>query len=184
MVTRGWRLALAVCLAVGSVGGCNERDEGQGSIDVQPLADAQPETERPGIKFPIRTQQEDVSLNKFIGEVLRVCERGDYDGLCRLFGANDVPPTQAVFRKTWLGVREIEVVKVVKAKEEPPIYLVHAAVRLREEDSKHRMERDVVIQVYKELDQWRMSGGTGEFDKELLLGTSQPATAPEAANVR
>ena len=173
------------CLAAAFVGGCrNTGEEDQGKIDVPSIVDEKPGTERPATNFPRQAQQEDPTLNKFIDEVLRVCERGDYDGLCRLFGATDVPPTQAVFRKTWHGVREIEVVKVVKAKEAPPIYLVHAVVRLREEDSKHRMERDIVIRVFKELDNWRMSGGTGEFDKELLLGTSQPASAPEAANVR
>jgi hypothetical protein len=92
-----------------------------------------------------------------------------------------VPPSHDDFKRIWAGVGEVAVVSVHRTKEEPPQYFVHAIVKLRQEDSLKRTKRDIVVRVYKELEEWRISGAPKEIQRKILIADSQPASGPAEA---
>jgi hypothetical protein len=170
-------LAVVAALLAGWCCGCGDNTQAESDLDIPQLG-GEPGADPPKIKFPPECQQDDVSVNTFITRVLDICQRGDYDKFCALFGISEVPPSHDDFKRIWAGVGEVSVVSVHRAKEEPPQYFVHATVKLRQEDSLKRTKRDIVVRVYKELDEWRISGAPKEIQRKILIADSQPASAP------
>jgi hypothetical protein len=161
----------------GSMGGCEcqrSADEDV-SIEVPKITDKDPNANRPLVYFPSRCQTEDITLNKFIEQALVVCAQGDYDGFRQLFGTSFTPPSKTDFERIWYNVVNVEVVSTHPGKQEPPEYYVHAVVRLREPDRRNRSQRDAVVAIFKEADEWRMAPPSKEFVRKVLMADSQPA---------
>jgi hypothetical protein len=172
-------LLLPWLLATGMIAGCRPDDDFDGpGIDRDDLVKAQPDAEPPKVKFPAECQHEDVSLNTFVAHVLDICQRGDYDRFCNLFGISDIPPGYDDFRRIWGGVGEIAVQSLHLGSEDPPQYFVHAIVKLRRPDAQKRLQREVVVRVFKELDEWRISGAPSEVVRKVLDAATQAASAP------
>lgn len=185
MTTSGKMMAIRLMAMLSSsmvfvaIGGC----EGQGEtntaeIDKEKLVIVDPDADRPTTHFPTELRQDDATLNEFILAVLKTCEEGDYDEFCRFLGATATPPSYDDFKRIWSGIREIEVVSVHAAETDPPQYFVHAVAHLRREDRANRRERDIVLQVYEELGEWRISGAPKEIVRMILIADTQPASAP------
>jgi hypothetical protein len=174
-----WVLGLAAAVSLG----CRDGEDTGPGIDYGDLVEVQPDAEPPKIKFPAECQQEDRSLNEFVTRVLGICQRGGYDDFCNLFSISEVPPSHDEFKKIWSGVGEIAVRSIHMAPVRPDDpapaqYFVHAVVKLRREDARKRLERDVVVRVFKEMDQWRISGAPKEIVRKVLIADTQPASAP------
>jgi hypothetical protein len=155
----------------------SETDEAE--IDVPTIVEQDPTADRPSVDFPPSCQQADAKLNAFITQVLKVCEEGDFDGFCQFMGTTERPPSQDDFKRLWHGIGRISVKSVRGTESEPPQYFVHAVARLRKPDNEKRTERDIVIRVFKEADEWRISGAPKEIVRKVLAADSQPASAPE-----
>lgn len=174
-------LLIACSLLVGATG-CKDR---QGSsdetdaINIPPIG-ADPNRDRPRTFFPAELQQADTSFNKFVDDVLQICQTGDYDRFCGLFAAADAPPARDDFARIWRGVSEIKLVSIYPAR--PNEYFVHAIARLRQADSRRRLQRDVVVHAFKELDEWRISGAPQEIARKVLHADSRPAGGGSAGS--
>lgn len=175
-------LGLTWVLATVGAGCRGSAENTEAEIDVVPLSHADPSAERPSVKFPPACQQADQALNAFVVRVLEVCEQGDYDGFCQFLGTTERPPTQEAFKRLWGGIREIEVKSVRATEGEKPQYFVHAIARLRKPDSEQRTERDIVIRIYRETDEWRISGAPKEITRKIIAADSQPASGPAGAD--
>lgn len=173
----------AAMLLIALSAGCNDDGADDNSLDPKPISVDNPEAEKPRIHFPPECQQEDPSLNAEIEQVLKVCEQGDYDGFCKRFGIAEVPPSYDEFKRIWHGVREISIRSVHAGRPDPLEYYVHAIVKLREPDNQKRSERDIVVRVFKEMGEWRISGASKDVVRKVLIADSQPApaSADEAA---
>lgn len=164
---------------LGGMVACNDEADVDGaSIDREDLVKVEPDAVPPKVKFPIERHHEDDSLNAFVLEVLDICQRGDYDKFCNLFGISEIPPGYDDFKRIWGGVGEIVVQSIHQGSEDPPQYFVHAVVKLRRPDAQNRLQREVVVRVFKELDDWRISGAPSEVVRRVLNAATQPASAP------
>jgi hypothetical protein len=172
-------LVLAGSFAGLLLAGCNRGGAvDDAEIDKQELINEGVAAEPPKIYFPPECQQSDPSLNAFIDSVLDLCRRGDYDKFCNLFGASEVPPTYDDFKRIWQGVREISVRSVHAGRPDKGEYFVHAIVKLRKADGEKRTQREIVVRVFRELEQWRISAAPKEIVRKVLTADSQPASGP------
>lgn len=173
-------LAWAGLFALALLAGCGSGEETEAGLDYEDLVEVQPGAVPPRIKFPAEWQQEDPSVNEFVSNVLDICQRGNYDKFCSLFGINEVPPSHDDFQRIWGGVSEVAVRSIHPGPQDPPQYFVHAVVKLRKPDAQKRLQRDIVVRIFKELNEWRISGASKEIIRKVLIADSQPASAPAA----
>lgn len=177
------KLACLACIAVlgaGLLTACNDEDPDDQSLTLPSMLEVQPGAEPPKIKFPAEWHQADPTVNAFIMRVLDICQRGDYDRFCSLFGISDAPPGYDDFKRIWGGVGELAVRSVRMGSDDPPQYFVHTTVKLRQADSQKRTERAAVIRVFKELDDWRISAAPQDIVRKVLIADSQPASSAPA----
>lgn len=176
-------LAWVGLLAVGLLAGCRGSEQNEAGLDFEDMVEVQPNAVPPRVHFPAECQQADPSVNEFVSDVLDTCQRGNYDKFCNLFGINEVPPSHDNFQRIWGGVSEVAVRSIHAGPQDPPQYFVHAVVKLRKPDAQKRLQRDVVVRVYKELNEWRISGASKEIIRKVLVADSQPAASgPAPAN--
>ncbi|MBI4580688.1 MAG: hypothetical protein HY718_13355 [Planctomycetes bacterium] len=173
-------LAVGMSVLVGATGCRRTAEDREAKIDYKPLVEDKPDVDPPRIYFPADCQPKDPALTSFIERVLKVCEQGDYDPFCGLLATTEVAPSYDDFQRIWQGVREITVKSVRSAETDPPQYFVHAVAKFREPDARNREERDVVIRIFKEMDQWRIAGAPKDIRRQILLADTQPASAPAA----
>lgn len=171
---------VAAMLWVALAAGCKDDWAADNSMDPKPIVEDQPDAEPPRIQFPPEARQEDASLNAEIEQVLKVCEQGDYDGFCKRFGIAEVPPSYDEFKRIWHGVREISIQSVHAGREDPLEYFVHAVIKLRQEDNQKRTQRDIVVRVFKEMGEWRISGASKDAVRKVLMADTQPAPGSTA----
>lgn len=173
-------LLLAGFCATGSLGGCKCGREVAAPDDVgidQPaIIEQNPDVPQPEIRFPHELKTEDPSLNRFVRRMLDVCYKGDYDGYRHLFGTAYTPTPRTSFETVWMRVRTIQVVGLEKhPRKDPPEYYLHARVILREPDRQDRTERNVVIMIFQEADEWRLGTAPREVIRAILAAESRPA---------
>jgi hypothetical protein len=168
--------ACAPLLVLALLAGCKGDGAGtdEGSIDQPSLRVLNPDAAAPTVIFPHRLKTDDVTLNEFIHHALEVCAEGDYDKFRELFGTAYRPPGKEQFERVWQGVREVAVVGVYPDRQEPPEYYVHAVVELRKPDRRERTQRDVVVWIFREADEWRMGAAPGEITNRILVASTQP----------
>ncbi len=184
------RILLAAAAVAGSMGGCEcgkeEVGEDHNALDRPTITEENPQVERPNVYFPRDLMTEDVSLNKFVDKALNVCYEGDYDGFRQLFGASYKPPKETNFQAIWTQVRSVQVARIEQHPgKEPPVYYLHAVVRLRNPDSKGRTRRDIVIAIFPEAGQWRLGNAPEEVTRFMLgLSGTQASGDGENENLR
>lgn len=171
----------ATLIALSAVGCRRTAEEESNMIDWVPEGVQNPDAPRPVTRFPAEWQQADQSLNDFINKVLDVCHRGDYDMFCQLLAISESPPRQDNFKRIWHGVGQIDVRSVRPDGSQESKYYVHAVAKLRKPDAENRTERNLVLEVFKEMDQWRIAGASKEVSQKILMADSQPAPDPAGA---
>jgi len=175
------RVLGAALVVAGAMGGCRcsgQAGVDEAKIDEPPLDKVYPNVDRPRAEFPRSCQTDDPTLNKFIGTILAVCERGDYDTFRQSFGTAYDPTEEKDFERFWRNVGEIRVAGIYPGKADPPEYYVHVVVRLREADRKGRQSRDAVVTVFQELGEWRIVPASKEIIQKVLAASTQPASVP------
>lgn len=176
---------LAALVSLGSTAGCRRSAEQDADmIDVPAISDLNPSAERPKTNFPAEWQQADKALNEFILKILDICHRGDYDKFCQLMATTESPPSQEDFKRIWQAVGDITIRSVRSDENKPPKYFVHALAKLRQSDPENRTERNLVIEVFKEMDQWRIAGAPKEAARVVLMADSRPTSGPAQAYPR
>lgn len=180
------RFAGALCLVAGIVGGCEcQRETAQNDeppIGTAPLSEVHPDVRPPEVDFPQRWRSRDPSLNAFIEQALDICARGNYDGFRALFGTAFPPPDQSNFERVWKAVRGIRVTGLYRGHGNPPDYYLHAVIEYREEDRKGRTERDVVVMLFREADQWRLGQAPPEIIRDVRRISTRPAASTQPAS--
>ena len=176
------KLAYGSLILLGSLSllaGCDrQQDTGKDMLNLPDLKGKNPDAEAPSVEFPVEWQQADATVNEFIRDVLDICHRGDYDKLCQSMATSDTPPSQEHFKRLWQGVGKIAVRSVRGDGKPDPTYYIHATVDLRQPDSEKRTQRELVVQVSKELGQWRLAAAPKEITGKVLRADSQPAPEP------
>ena len=183
MFTRHWTAVLGGLLAglfVVVPAGCKRQAsaDGDDNIHVPPITVTTPDAPAPEIEFPQQLKTDDVTVNEFIRKALDACRTGDYDTFRQLFGVTAELPEEQQFGHVWKGVKSIRVAgtyKDDKHGQQPPEYYVHIVVQLRQPDRYDRTERQAVIWLFREGDQWRMSPAPSEIQGRILYANSQPA---------
>lgn len=165
--------------------GCDRKTdaENDGLIDSPSLTEIHPEQEPPTVIFPNDLKTEDVVLNEFIRTALDACAKGDYDQFRELFGVTFQPPDQDRFTKLWQGIKQIKVVGVYAGQPQPPEYYVHVVVHLRRPDRTDRTERQAVVWIFREGDEWRMGPARSEITNRILRASTQPAEGDPSAEM-
>ena len=174
--------ALGACLMGGCQ--CGGRDVAANDgpeIEKPALITQYPEKTPPAVDFPAHVRQEDVSLNKFVEQVLDICVRGDYDAYRQLFGSAYRPTRETQFKQVWEGVKDVRVLRIEKGPEADPRYYVLAEVHLREA-KKGRVERSVPVMVFKEAGEWRVGPAPKKAIEALRALESRPASGPAPAS--
>ena len=171
------RLAWLILLVGGVIGGCEcqRSAEKETNLEPPPIIEKDPNADRPMVNFPGQCRTKDAVLNKFIEQAVTICAQGDYEGFRQLFSTSFSPPSKAEFERIWYEVQSVDIVSTHPGKEDPPEYYVHATVRLRKPDSHGRKQREAVVAVFKEADEWRMAPPAKEFVRKVLMADSQPA---------
>jgi len=134
-----------------------------------------PDAARPTVLFPEQFKTDDVLLNTFIRKAMDSCAEGDYDKFRQLFGVTYEPPDGVQFERVWKGVKEIRIAGIHQDPSRPLDYYVHIVVQLRQPDRLDRTERQAVIWIFKEADEWRMAPAPGDIQGLILYDTTQPA---------
>lgn len=151
---------MVIIAGPGFLAGCRDRSSA-GATGSAATSTRQPDARnRPALEFPKRVQCDDPSVNRFIEEFYEACCKGDYDRFRLMMSTRIDPFTPERFKK---ALEAVEVVRIVSvdllpdvADVPPPIYLVRAHVRLRQEVKKPERERTIAILVLKEADKWVM----------------------------
>jgi hypothetical protein len=179
--TKLTHLSLMGVMLLGLFGGCrHNQDPDIAILDKLSEAEANPSAERPKTYFPPEWQQPDKTINDFILKVLDTCHRGDYDKFCQFMATTETPPGQENFSKIWHVVGDITVRSVRSDGKTPPSYYVHAIAKLRRPDAQKRTQRNLIVRVFKEMDQWRIAAATQDVERKILVADSQPASGPDA----
>lgn len=166
---------LAVLLLAGLAGCKGEASaENDGEIDPPPLIEEYPDKEPPAVLFPEELKTDDVVLNQFIHNGLDCCAKGDYDRFRQLFGVSYQPPDADRFKKLWQGVRLVRIAGIYHDARRPNDYYVHAVVELRKADRRDRSERQAVIWVFKEGEEWRLGPAPSDIVGRVLVASTQP----------
>lgn len=164
-------------LAVTAVG-CRRQSSAGGDDPMHPnkLKDDHPDLPTPEVIFPDQLKTDNVGANEFIRKALESCHTGDYDAFRQLFGVTAEPPEQEQFGHVWKGVQSIRVAGTYKddRPDQPPEYYVHVVVQLRQPDRYDRKERQAVIWLFREGDEWRLAPAPSEIQGRILYADSQP----------
>lgn len=182
MLNRKWiPVAVGGCLAVlllAGLSGCKREAsaENDGEIDKVPIGELLPDKEPPKVDFPDHLKTDDVVLNEFIFKGLRYCVKGDYDGFRQLFGVSYQPPDEDRFKKLWLGVKLVKIQGIYHDRRQPNDYYVHAVIQLRKADRRERSERQAVLWVFKEGDEWRLGPAPSDITGRVLIASTQPGS--------
>ncbi|HOB73022.1 MAG TPA: hypothetical protein PKG54_00725 [Phycisphaerae bacterium] len=180
MFNRKWiSLAVGECAAVfllAGLTGCerNTSTENDGMIDNPPLVDEFQGSPAPTVAFPEHLKTGDVVLNEFIRKALDCCAKGDYDRFRQLFGISYQPPDANQFRKLWQGVKLVKIEGIYHDQRQPNDYYVHAVIELRKPDRRDRSERQAVIWVFREGDEWRIGPAPSDIAGRVLVTSTQP----------
>ena len=164
-------LALFVTAALPA--GC-EPDDSDG-IDGVPV-----EAQQAPVHFPDKLRVEDASVNEFILEAIHTCVEGDYEAFRLLWSAKEEPLTEQEFRRGWRAVREVDIQQVRKLQtpEGEIVYAVRGLVRLDPAEVPEP-NRDIVLLLVKENDQWRIARAPGSV-RQMLAREQSAETKPTA----
>jgi hypothetical protein len=178
-VSKPLRLAWLVLTVGGVIGGCEcqRSTEEDTNLERPPLAKSDPKASPPKVNFPSHCRTEDTVLNQFIEQAMTICAKGDYEGFRQLFSTSFAPPGRAEFDRVWYEVESVDIVSTHLGKPDPPEYYVHAVVQLRQADRRGRKQRDVVVAIFKEANEWRMAPPSKDYVRRVMLADSQPAQA-------
>lgn len=159
--------------------GCRDSSDAptDAGVDRDPLSEIHGAV-KPIVVFPVEHQQPDASVNQFIRDALQTCAEGDYDGFRQLFSLRLPPPGPTQFQLIWRNVKEVVIKSVHQHPKLPNEYYAHVVVKLRQRDRRDRLERDVVVAVQKEENQWRLAEAPAEIIRQILVADSQPSTRP------
>ncbi len=173
---------LAVLLLAG-LAGCKRQAsaDADDEINKQKLIVTEPTVEPPAVIFPEQLKTDDVTVNEFIRKALEACRQGDYDMFRQLFGVTEQAPTGAQFDHVWKDVKEIAVRRIYTGKQQPLDYYVHVVVLLRQPDKYERTERQAVIWVFKEGDNWHLAPAPSEIQGKILYPSTRPEGESAAA---
>jgi hypothetical protein len=174
--------ALLTTLLVVALTACKRQSNGAATgDDIHPpdLVDLDKTVPTPEVIFPQELKTDDPTVNEFIHSALEACQKGSYDRFSELFGVTVEVPEAPQFGKVWRGVKSIRVAGTYKNPskdpEQPAEYYVHVVVQLRQPDRYERTERQAVLWVFRERDQWRMAPASSEIQGRLLYANTQPA---------
>jgi len=143
--------SLVFCaVAGGAVCGCSRREPVEEGRTAPPPRGAV-------VEFPAALQPDDPSVGAFIQHVVDTCVAGDYDAFRLLWSAREDPFSRDAFERGWRAVQRVTLVHVQKFRrreEGDIVYGVHARVEL--DDSVPESQREVVLLIVREGDQWRL----------------------------
>lgn len=142
--------------------------------------------------FPDRLRVEDGSVNEFVQRVIEDCAGGEYDTFRLLWSARDEPLRRDEYEEGWHAIQRIEVLVLEKlllapgsgreSQERELAYAVALQVAL---DPAHRAakrepERDVILLLIREHDEWRISRAPRRVRTWIRerLGRPDPVTPP------
>jgi len=181
MLNKPWTALLRAFLVlwlVGALTGCKRQatanPDADGDMHKRQNILAHPDWPKPTVEFPQQLQTDDVAVNEFIHSALESCKTGDYDKFRELFGVTADVPEAPQFDHAWQGVKSIRVVGTKKGPQDPPEYYVHLVVELRQPDRYERTERQAVMSVFREANQWRMAPAPSEIQRLILFANTQP----------
>jgi hypothetical protein len=188
MLKRFWKAplgALLTMLLIGAPAACKRQAnaDADGEIHLPAITTVDPNAVPPAIDFPQQLKTDDVAVNEFIRKALESCQTGDYDTFRQLFGVTTEVPEAPQFNRVWRGVKHIRVAGTYKAQrpQQQPEYYVHLVVQLRQPDHYDRTERQAVIWVFHEGDQWRMAPAPSEIQGRILYPNTQPSDGGRTA---
>lgn len=119
--------------------------------------------------FPDAVRSDDRAVNALIGEAMRCCARGDYEGFRLLWSAKEEPLTRDEYEQGFKAVKKIEIralqkVLIADEKASNPsegetVYVSLADVDLDPDHraSKGESHREVVLLVRREEGKWRLA---------------------------
>jgi len=189
MLNRFWTALLGIsliALLIGVATGCKRQTSSNVEDDDQlhkpTNVTKHPDWQKPAVvEFPQQLQTDDVTVNEFIHKALEACKTGDYDTFRQLFGVTADVPEAPQFDHAWQGVKSIRVAATKKGPQDPPQYYVHLVVELRQPDRYDRTERQAVMSVFREANQWRMAPAPSEIQRLILFADTQPADGSRAS---
>lgn len=174
-----------VCALAGAalIIGCSDEVDPRANIlenQAMETINMDPEKEEPKFVFAPEATVEDPSLNAFIREFADMCIKGEYDRYRMKVSRRSDPVTKDEFERVWHNIREISIDFVVALPEKKstpgPRYALQATVHV--ERPATGPERQVVLQILQEQEEWVIDALPGEELDRLQALATQPTTAP------
>ena len=168
-------------------------------------SDRPPETPTPKsvLVFPETLKVADDSVNRSLHHAMTVSMSGDYDAFRLLWSAREDPLPRDEFEKGFGAVEEIRIEALEKvmlaggaqatggqATGAEAVYAAYATIRLdpAENLGQSEPERQVVLMLVKEHDNWRLARAPKQMrawlKDKVEVALSKPATAAEQSEVR
>ncbi len=164
----GLAFAVAVSAAVGIVACERESQPSAGP----PAA----LTEKSPIDFPMEVQADDPAVNQFVRQITEICVEGDYERFRLLWAVREDPFPRREFERGWKALNKVRVIALQKMKTKTGEYLYYLHARVELDESVPEPEREVVLLIIKENDQWRLAKAPAHLIKQVL-GTTDGGNA-------
>jgi hypothetical protein len=172
-----------LCIATG---GCSPDEQNEPSASpVATLRATGP------IEFPDGLRVDDPTVNEFILKAIETCVSGDYEAFRLLWTARQDPLSEQEFKRGWAAVQKVRIdnIRPFRTPEGEIVYAARAHVQLDPAEVPEP-DRDIVLLLVKESEQWRLAPAPPSVREELKKFTASaaetqpngetPATQPDS----
>ncbi|MCK4657910.1 MAG: hypothetical protein KAV82_00170 [Phycisphaerae bacterium] len=164
----GARLALA-CLIAAGIGACERKPQ-------PPARLPPPVIDESLIDFPPEMHADDPVVNQFVGQVIETCVKGDYEKFRLLWTVREDPFPRQEFQRGWNALQKLRVLALQKMKTSKGQYLYSLHVRAEFDDTVPEPQKELVLLIVKEDDQWRLANAPAHHRKKILGSTAEDAS--------
>jgi hypothetical protein len=155
------------------VAGCNESDKERKQSSSRKSSTVV-------VEFPSNVEPEDPTVSAFVRGVIDTCIAGDYNAFRLLWSIKEDPFPRDAFQRGWRAVRRVQIVRIEKFRrraENDIVYGVHAHVIV--DPAVRKPDRDVVLLIVREDDQWRLIRAPGALRRRFLGPDEGPDEAAD-----
>ncbi|MGB0717582.1 MAG: hypothetical protein ACPGXK_17015 [Phycisphaerae bacterium] len=177
---------LAMCLLLAA---CEKQTE-QPQPTTVTSSDPTPAVEQPPLEFPDELQAEEPEVNAILTKAMTLCTTGDYEAFREIWSARETPLSEAKFRHmreavTQISIGALEKAAIKRTDEKgmvvPEIVYVayarmgldvdrlppRAAEKYKDPETGLAPEREAVLMLVREFDEWRLAHAPDEMRRWL-----------------
>ncbi len=169
---------LATCLIALTLTGC-KKGESETDSDLKPTPPPDVVQEEL-VKFPPNFTCDDPEVPEFLKSAVSACVNQDYDAFRSMWSAREDPISEKEFIRAWQANPRFELTDMqrMKTPDGEIVYAVRAHVSL-DPNEVPEPERDVVLLIVNESDNWRLRKAPRKFAK-MMKGEFEKANQSNA----